>query len=132
MEPGTTSRQQPAGAPVRLPGAATLADGKLRGVLAGGRHYLIARVGDRWYATLNRCPHLGIRLTGGRLDGPVLECRWHHWRLNLSTGEIDAEESPFATFETYEVSVDGDDLLVAATPTTRLRRPAPVAVPDGG
>jgi nitrite reductase/ring-hydroxylating ferredoxin subunit len=125
-----TSRQQPARAPVRLPGAATLADGEKRGVWAGGRNYVVARVGDHWYACPNVCPHLGIRLTGGRLDGSVLECRWHHWRLDLRTGAIDAVDSPFATFDTFDVTVDGDDLLIAGEPKTRLRRlPAATAVP---
>jgi nitrite reductase/ring-hydroxylating ferredoxin subunit len=127
------TRQQPATASVRLPGAATLADGEKRGVWAGGRNYVVARVGDDRYACLNRCPHLGIRLSGGRLDGSILECRWHHWRLDLDTGAIDAAESPFATFETYDVTVDGDDLVIAGEPKTRLRRlpPAEMATADG-
>lgn len=129
-----TSRQQPANAPVRLPGAATLAEGELRRAHGGGREYVIARVGDHRYACLNSCPHLGIRLSGGRLTGAVLECRWHHWRFDLGTGAIDAVESPFATFETYDVTVDGDDLVIAGEPKTRLRRlpVAPLTTADGG
>ena len=110
----------PARQPVRVPGAAGLADGERRAVFAGGRHYLVVRVGEKRYACPNRCPHFGIKLTGGRLSGSVLECRWHHWRLDFDTGGVDAEDATFATFETYDVSVDGADLVIAAYPRTRL------------
>jgi nitrite reductase/ring-hydroxylating ferredoxin subunit len=117
--------RQPVRAPIRLVGAATLADGERRAVQSGGRSYLVIRDGEDRYACVNRCPHFGIRLNGGHLTGSVLECRWHHWRLDLASGAIDAQDSPFATFETYDVIVDGDDLLIAAEPKTRLRRLSP-------
>jgi nitrite reductase/ring-hydroxylating ferredoxin subunit len=105
---------------VRVPGAGDLADGELRAVTAGGRKLVVARVGDQRYACANRCPHYGIRLSDGHLEGSVLECRWHHWRFDLATGCVDAEESTLATIETYAVDVDGDDLVVRTTPRTRF------------
>ena len=33
------------------------------------------------------CPHLGLPLSGGRLDGDNLVCRWHGAHFSLTTGE---------------------------------------------
>ena len=114
---------------IRVPGAADLADGERRAVFVGGRHYLILRVGEKRYACPNRCPHFGIKLTAGRLEGSVLECKWHHWRFDFDTGGIEAEDATFATFETYAVTVDGPDLLIAAERRTSLT-PLPAAEPE--
>lgn len=107
----------------RVPGGvAILADRPLRPVQVAGRKLVVARVGESYYACPNRCPHFGIQLAGGRLEGHILECKWHHWRFDLSNGHIDAEESEFETTETYEVIRDGADLLISVEPRTRLRR----------
>lgn len=112
----------------RIPGMADLPAGEHRAVLAGGRRFVIVRSGDQRYACENRCLHIGVRLSEGLQHGPVLECRWHHWKHDLSTGSILSEESPFETFETFEVTVDGDDLVIAATPRTVLQRRPPLPI----
>ena len=122
MNANVSPCQLPARPSVRVAGAATLADGERRAFQAGGRSYLIVREGERRYACANQCIHLGVKLSGGHLTGSVLECRWHHWRFDLRTGAVDADESPFSTFETYDVTVDGDDLVIAGIPKTALRR----------
>lgn len=124
-----TNNASPSRAPIRVPGAADLADGERRAVFAAGRHYLLLRVGEKRYACPNRCPHFGIKLTAGRLEGSVLECRWHHWRLDFDTGAVEAEDATFATFETYAVTVDGMDLLIAAERRTALA-PLPGPSPE--
>lgn len=106
----------------RLPGMADLPDGEHRTAHAGGRRFVVVRSGDERYACENRCLHIGVRLSEGLQHGAVLECRWHHWKHDLSTGSILSDESPFATFETFDVTVDGEDLVIAATPRTVLRR----------
>lgn len=121
-----------AGEPVRryhrvLDGVAALAERPLRAVQVAGRSIVVARVGENYYGCTNRCPHFGIRLSGGRLDGCILECKWHHWRFDLRDGRIDAEESEFETTETFEVLRDGADLLISVEPRTRLRR---IVTPD--
>ncbi|MGH8867776.1 MAG: Rieske (2Fe-2S) protein [Actinomycetes bacterium] len=127
------SRQPETRAPftgARAVGAADLGDGERRAVHAGGRRFVIVRDGDDRFACENRCLHVGVRLSEGIQHGAVLECRWHHWRYDLRTGGVDAEDSPFASFETYGVVVDGDDLVIEPVPRTRtrLRQPCPVAV----
>lgn len=69
-------------------GADELVDGEMRRVDIDGHELLIARVSGAFYATDNRCPHLGGRLSKGTLDGTVVECHLHHSRFDLVTGEV--------------------------------------------
>jgi len=48
---------------------------------------LLARVEGCVYTVQNRCPHLGLPLTRGKLEGTVVRCPWHGSRFDLCTGE---------------------------------------------
>jgi nitrite reductase/ring-hydroxylating ferredoxin subunit len=98
------------------------ADGGRRAVSVDGRKLVIVRSGDERFACEDRCLHAGIRLSAAIQRDTVLECRWHHWRYDLRTGRIDAEDSPLESFATYPVRVDGDELVIDPTPRTRIRR----------
>ena len=39
------------------------------------------------FALRDSCPHRGIPLSYGRLDGQVLECCYHGWRFDASSGQ---------------------------------------------
>lgn len=72
-------------------------------VTVKGREIGVFRVGDEYFALLNRCPHEGAELCRGRLgglagsDGPgdfrltrageFLRCPWHGWEFDLRTGQ---------------------------------------------
>jgi 3-phenylpropionate/trans-cinnamate dioxygenase ferredoxin subunit len=51
-----------------------------------GRAILVCRALGRLYAIEDRCPHAGMSLDGGRLDGHVLECPLHGGRLDVRDG----------------------------------------------
>ena len=65
---------------------AGLAPGCVRAVEAEGRRLLLCNAFGRFYALENRCPHLGIPLDGGRLEGFTLECPLHGGRLDVRDG----------------------------------------------
>jgi 3-phenylpropionate/trans-cinnamate dioxygenase ferredoxin component len=65
-----------------------LADGQVKMVRAGGKQILLARVGDRYLAADNRCPHLGGNLSAGKLEGTVITCPLHHSRFDLTDGHV--------------------------------------------
>jgi len=54
---------------------------------------VIGRVSDRRngkpgaFALRDSCPHRGIPLSFGRLDGEILECCYHGWRFDAKTGQ---------------------------------------------
>jgi 3-phenylpropionate/trans-cinnamate dioxygenase ferredoxin subunit len=49
---------------------------------------LVARVGDKYYATDNRCPHMGGRLSQGKLEGTVVTCPLHGSQFDLKDGKV--------------------------------------------
>ncbi len=65
-----------------------LADGTMKEVTVQGRPILLARVGDRYYAADNRCPHLGGDLSKGKLEGTVVTCPRHGSRFDLKDGHV--------------------------------------------
>ena len=48
---------------------------------------LVRTVGDQISIFEDLCPHLGLPLNGGRLDGDNLICRWHGAHFDLKTGK---------------------------------------------
>jgi nitrite reductase/ring-hydroxylating ferredoxin subunit len=43
-------------------------------------------------------------------DRKVVRCPWHHWNWSLESGTLDVD--PHQGLRTYEVAVDGDDVIV--------------------
>jgi nitrite reductase/ring-hydroxylating ferredoxin subunit len=71
--------------------------------LLNGRELALYNVEGRFYAIENFCPHKGAPLADGRLCGAAVECDWHGWRFDLSTGECLTNRS---SVETYEVLIE--------------------------
>lgn len=67
---------------------AELEDGTMKEVLAQGREILLARVADRYYAADNRCPHMGGKLSQGKLEGTLVTCPRHGSQFDLSDGRV--------------------------------------------
>ena len=65
-----------------------LEDGTVKEVLAQGREILLARIGDNYYAADNRCPHLGGKLSQGKLEGTVITCPRHRSQFDLRDGQV--------------------------------------------
>ena len=65
-----------------------LEDGTMKQVSAQGHEVLLARVGDKYYATDNRCPHLKGKLSLGKLEGTVVTCPLHGSQFDLMDGRV--------------------------------------------
>ena len=63
-------------------------DGMMKEVEIGAQKILLAKVGDKYYAAGNRCPHLGGKLTQGKLDGTVVTCPLHGSQFDLVDGRV--------------------------------------------
>ena len=102
-----------------------LSDGQMMSVDMKGHEILVARLGDRFYATGNICPHMGGKLAQGRLEGTVVTCprhgsqfdlrdghvvRWTNWPAAVSA--VSKLIRPPRPIDTYPVKVDGDRVLV--------------------
>jgi len=65
-----------------------LKSGTMRAVNVAGRAILLARVGDKYYAVDNRCPHMKGDLSQGKLEGTVVTCPLHGSQFNISNGRV--------------------------------------------
>jgi 3-phenylpropionate/trans-cinnamate dioxygenase ferredoxin subunit len=65
-----------------------LAEGTMKEVLVQGHEILLARVGDSYYAVDNRCPHMGGKLSQGKLAGTTVTCPLHGSQFDLTSGQV--------------------------------------------
>lgn len=96
---------------VRVAAASDLADGEMRQVQAGGTDVLLSRVDGAFHACTAFCTHYGAPLATGVLDGTTVVCPWHHATFDVASGALCEPPAPDA-LRTFEVRVDGDDVLV--------------------
>jgi len=73
---------------VEVAEVAELADGAMGAVRSAGRDLLLARVGEAYYATQLRCPHIGADLARGSLQGTVVTCPRHGSQFDLRDGHV--------------------------------------------
>jgi 3-phenylpropionate/trans-cinnamate dioxygenase ferredoxin subunit len=65
-----------------------LKDGTMQQVNVQGHDLLIAQVGGKYYATDNRCLHMGGNLSQGKLEGTVVTCPRHGSQFDLQNGIV--------------------------------------------
>ena len=79
-----------------------------------GTHLAVFSYQGKYYATDNRCPHMGYPLSEGSVRDGVLICHWHHWEFDLKTGGC------FLTFgddvRTFPVEKRADGCLYVGIP----------------
>ena len=55
-------------------------------VQLGKTKILLTRVGGAVHAIENKCPHLNLTMTRGRVVGAVVTCPWHGSTFDMCTG----------------------------------------------
>ena len=82
-----------------------------------GTSVLVVRIGRSLAAIENECPHLGQRLSDGRVSGRVIQCAAHGYRWDLATGRSVSGLRVQRRRPLREVPVrlDGDRILLAWT-----------------
>ena len=102
-----------------------LEDGAMKEISVRGREILLARIGDSYYATDNRCPHMGGKLSRGKLEETVVTCALHGSQFDLRSGQVvrwlkgsgllskvgKTLKSP-RQLTTYKVRVEDDEILI--------------------
>jgi len=58
----------------------------LHPVTIEGHALLVTRVGGKVCVVSSRCPHLGLSLARGTVDGGTVRCPWHGSCFDLRTG----------------------------------------------
>ena len=75
-----------------------------------GQAIALFNVGGTFYALSNTCAHRGGPLGEGDLAGNQVTCPWHGWTYDVTSGNA---THTAASVKTYQVKVEGDDVLVA-------------------
>ncbi len=70
-----------------------LEEGKMKLVRVDGVPVLFIKKNGELYVIDNRCPHMGVGLSGGTLDNNFVVCSSHGWRFSLETGEYEHDPS---------------------------------------
>ena len=97
---------------VRVAAAGDIPKGEGRAFEVNGRNVAVFNSGGTFYAIENECKHQGGPLAEGELDGTTVTCPWHAWMYDVGSGEC--EEEPDCHVETFEVKLEGEDVLVKA------------------
>ncbi len=84
--------------------------GEPAGRTVDGRRVLLLRRGDEVVAYEDRCAHLGLPLSGGRLEGDVLTCPAHHWSYDIRGGRGINPSS--ACLKPFRVKVEDGEVWV--------------------
>jgi 3-phenylpropionate/trans-cinnamate dioxygenase ferredoxin subunit len=93
--------------------ASDVAPGTARRFEVDGHRIALVRIDDHWYAIGDRCSHADYSLSEGDVwaDEREIECPKHGSTFSLETGEPQTLPAT-QPVPTYEVRVDGDDVLV--------------------
>ena len=91
----------------RVAGPGDIADGRVTRVVAGHLSLALTRVGDRYGALDNRCPHQGGPLGEGSIEGGWLRCPWHGYDYDPLSGAPPAGFSDRPACYPVEVREDG-------------------------
>ncbi|HJZ90161.1 MAG TPA: Rieske 2Fe-2S domain-containing protein [Gemmataceae bacterium] len=87
-----------------------IADGEARTVAGQGKVVAVFRVGDRYFAIDDMCPHMGSSLAGGFVEDGIVTCPWHYWRFRLADGAW--ADNPRIKIGCYPVHVVADEIRV--------------------
>jgi nitrite reductase/ring-hydroxylating ferredoxin subunit len=84
--------------------------GKMKHVEVEGLEILIANVEGKFYAVGDRCPHLNAKVSEGTLNKTIVTCPRHLSSFDVTTGRVISGTR--SNLPSYDVKVDGDDLLI--------------------
>jgi len=87
-------------------------EGQGKAVPIEGRMVAVFRQGGEWFAIDDFCPHMGASLAEGYVQDHTVTCPWHAWRFCIKDGTW--EDNPRIKIDSFEVKVEGDDVLVRA------------------
>jgi nitrite reductase/ring-hydroxylating ferredoxin subunit len=69
---------------------------------------------DGVHAIANTCPHYEVALHTGRRRGDYVECPWHHWLINIRTGEC--MHNPRIKNRTFDVVLHREHWVLVGDP----------------
>ena len=90
-------------------------------VVIGTLEIGLFRVGDEIHAMENACPHAGLPLSAGILEGCIVTCTAHGWRFDVRTGFPPGDDDGFP-IPCFPVRIEEGEVHVDVEHPTNLRR----------
>lgn len=90
---------------------AELQPGMGKKVEINGKEIALFNIEGQFFAMDDMCPHRGGSLSEGSCEGKVVACPWHGWQFDVTNGSC--LTNPSAQQQTYEVKVQGGDVLIS-------------------
>jgi NAD(P)H-dependent nitrite reductase small subunit len=77
-----------------------------------GRAIAVFRIGDKFYAIKNICPHKGWKLHPGYVNENTksVKCPGHSWEFSLESGAY--LTNPNIKVRTFSIIVEGDEVFI--------------------
>jgi nitrite reductase/ring-hydroxylating ferredoxin subunit len=86
-------------------------EGEMRAFEVGGEDVTIANVDGAFYAFNDVCTHAMCSLAEGDLEGTTVTCACHGSEFDVTSGDVLGGPAT-EPVDSYEVSVEGDDIQV--------------------
>ncbi len=108
---------------IPLCGVAEIPERRGQAFKVGGKWRIsVWKVGQRYVAFQDDCPHMGASLSDGRIEDNRVICWWHGWTFDIDSGQGDAR--PWACLRVYECKVEDGQVWI------RLPDPEPEPEPE--
>ncbi|MGH2675316.1 MAG: Rieske (2Fe-2S) protein [Actinomycetota bacterium] len=91
--------------------AGDVPEGDMRQYQVGGDDIAVANVAGTLHAFGDVCTHRQCSLSEGDLDGTTVTCPCHGSQFDVTSGDVLAGPA-VEPVESYEVSIEGDDLKI--------------------
>lgn len=89
-----------------------LPPGAMTRLLRPPYHVLVVNVGGTVHALEDACPHSGVSLCDGLLEGERVTCSGHGWVIDVRSGRVLVPEGLDDVNPCFEVRIDGGFAVV--------------------
>ncbi|MFN4218770.1 MAG: non-heme iron oxygenase ferredoxin subunit [Candidatus Bipolaricaulia bacterium] len=96
---------------IKLARVSELAPGQYTSIEVEGERIALFNIDGRFYALKDVCTHDGGILTGGTLQGYIIECPRHGAQFDVRTGAV-IRLPAYVGVQTYPVSIEGNDVFI--------------------
>ena len=83
-------------------------------IIHNGTPIAVYKIGEKYFAFDNRCPHRGASLGDGIIKGNIITCPLHSWKFSLKSGQ--ALENPDCFIKTFPVFIENDIIKLKYDP----------------
>ena len=96
--------------------------GSMKMVRADDHRLCLVRTSEGVFALAHACPHEGYGMTQGSLDGNLITCAWHNWKVRVDDGACIVGEEDITTHP-VTIDDDGNVLVTLREPDVEMIRP---------